>query len=304
MNYKEKYCGVIVPMITPFTETLEIDKQGVENIIEGFRLNRCNAFVLGTTGESSSISNRKKLDLVKYTIEAVDGKDLVYVGISGNCLEETLDNAKRFADQGADVLVAHLPYYYPLDEKQMLNFFEKLADNVPLPLMLYNIPVTTNLSMPIELTDKLSYHENIVGFKDSQRGEERLNKSLNLWKNRKDFTFHLGWSAMSSFGLQNGLDGIVPSSANLVPGLYRGLYDAAKNGDLKKAEELQEITNLISSYYQEGQLLSRAFPIFKAMMNAFGLCKPNVLSPMVTLDSFEIEAIKKEVLEKFQIYIH
>ena len=139
MNYKEKYCGVIVPMITPFTETLEIDKQGVENIIEGFRLNRCNAFVLGTTGESSSISNRKKLDLVKYTIEAVDGKDLVYVGISGNCLEETLDNAKRFADQGADVLVAHLPYYYPLDEKQMLNFFEKLADNVPLPLMLYNI---------------------------------------------------------------------------------------------------------------------------------------------------------------------
>lgn len=302
MNYKEKYCGVIVPMLTPLTESLTIDKKGVENIVNGFMKNKCNAFVLGTTGESSSIPNDKKLDLVKYTVEIVNGKNLVYAGISGNCLEESIENAKKFADQGVDVLVAHLPCYYPISEKHMLNYFEKLADEVTLPLMTYNIPVTTNLSIPLELVDKLSYHENIVGFKDSQRGDDRLKESLKLWKNRNDFTFHLGWAAMSSYGLQNGLDGIVPSSANLVPKLYREIYDAVKRGDIEKAAQIQEITDVISAYYQQGNILSDAFPIFKAMMKSFGLCEPHVASPMMTISSDRLKEIENEVLEKFGKY--
>lgn len=302
MNYKEKYCGVIVPMLTPFKENLDIDKQGVEKIVHGFMQNNCNAFVLGTTGESSSIPNDKKIDLVKYTVEAVMGKNLVYAGISGNCLQESIDNANRFADLGIDVLVAHLPSYYPINEKHMQHYYEKLADAVHLPLMLYNIPVTTNLSMPLKLVDKLSYHDNIIGFKDSQRGEDRLNESLRLWKNRNDFTFHLGWAVMSSYGLQNGLDGIVPSTGNLVPGLYRGIYDAAKSGDTIKAEELQLVTNKISAYYQEGNILSDAFPVFKAMMGAFDLCEPYVASPLLTLSAQELLAVRKDVLEKFGMY--
>jgi 4-hydroxy-tetrahydrodipicolinate synthase len=299
MNIKEKYCGVIVPMLTPLNENLDIDKGGVENIVHEFMQNNCNAFVLGTTGESSSIPIDKKIDLVKYTVEAVKGKNLVYAGISGNCLQECIDNAKQFADIGADVLVAHLPSYYPINEKQMLNYFEKLADAVPLPLMIYNIPVTTNLSMPISLVDKLSHHEKIVGFKDSERGDERLSESLNLWKNREDFTFHLGWAAMSSYGLQNGLDGIVPSSANLVPQLYRKIYDSVKTGDIKEADRIQEITDIISAYYQQGNILSEAFPIFKAMMKSFGLCEPYVASPMINLSQDELKGIKSEVLAKF-----
>ena len=120
------------------------------------------------------------------------------------------------------------------------EYFEKLADASPLPIMLYNIPVTTHLSMPISLVDKLSYHDNIVGFKDSERGDDRLNESLNLWKNRNDFTYHLGWAAMSSYGLQNGLDGIVPSSGNLVPGLYRAIYDNVKAGNFEEANAIQK----------------------------------------------------------------
>lgn len=302
MNYKEKYCGVIVPMLTPLTESLDIDKKGVENIVDGFMKSKCNPFVLGTTGESSSISNDKKLDLVKFTVNAVNQRSLVYAGISGNCLEESINNAKKFADQGVDVLVDHLPCYYPIEEKHMLNYFEKLADAVPLPLMVYNIPVTTKLSMSISLVDKLSYHDNIVGFKDSERGQERLTESLNLWKNRKDFTFHLGWAAMSSYGLQNGLDGIVPSSANLVPQLYREIYDAVKRGDNEEADRIQEITNIVSAYYQQGNILSDAFPVLKAMMKSFGLCEPYVASPMITISSNELKEIENEVLKKFGKY--
>lgn len=302
MSPKEKYCGVIVPMITPLKKNLNIDHEAVEKIVNRFNENRCNTFVLGTTGESSSISKEKKINLVESTIRAVNDENIVYVGISGNCFEETIDSAKKYSDLGADVLVAHLPYYFPLDEKHILTYFEKLANSVPLPLMVYNIPVTTNLSIPLNLIEKLSYHENIIGVKDSQRGEDRLNESIKLWKNRTDFTFHLGWAAMSSYGLQNGIDGIVPSSANLVPNLYRNLYDASKSGDVKIAEEIQDVTNMISAYYQEGQLLSRAFPILKVMMNAFGLCDPYVALPLETLNSDEIVTIKNEVLDKLYKY--
>ena len=303
MTHKEKYCGVIVPMTTPLTQQGEIDQQGVINIVNGLISNRCIPFVLGTTGESLSIGEKQKLDLVRYTVEATAGKDLVYAGISGNCYQESVAQAHAFSDFGADVLVAHLPCYYPIDEAQMEAYYLALADASPLPLMLYNIPVTTNLSMPMDLIDRLSRHENIVGFKDSERGEDRLQQGLELWRDRQDFTYHLGWAAKSSAGLQGGLDGIVPASANLTPGLYRGIYDAVKNGDFDEADRLQAITDEVSAYYQEGRTLSHFIPILKAMLAAADLCEPYVAPPMITLPQQEIEQIKNDVLTRFGQYL-
>lgn len=289
-------------MVTPLEQNTKIDKSGVENVVEGLVKNQCNAFILGTTGEASSLATTEKTDLVKYTVECVRHRNLVYAGISGNCLEESVEIAKKYADLGVDVLVAHLPCYYGLDTDQMLRYYELLAERIPLPLVLYNIPITTNLSIPLEIIDQLSHHEKIVGFKDSQRGEERLSEALKLWKNRTDFAFHLGWAAMSSYAIQNGLDGIVPSSANLVPGLYRSIYDAARKGNMDEAYRLQSVGDDISAYYQEGKSLSRAFPILKTMMDAFGLCKPWVAPPMLNLSKEEQKSVKAEVLELFGEY--
>jgi dihydrodipicolinate synthase/N-acetylneuraminate lyase len=303
MTNKTKYCGVIVPMITPLNENGSIDEAGVCNIVDSLVANKCSPFVAGTTGESSSITDSRKADLVKLAVESTNGKELVYAGIADNCLEASLDKARWYNDLGADVVVAHLPCYYPIDEAQMKTYFTALADTCPLPVMLYNIPVTTNLSVPLALIDELSHHENIVGVKDSERGDDRLRESLDLWAGREDFTCHLGWAAMSSFGLQNGLDGIVPSSANLVPGLYRGIYDAAKGGDFAEADRLQAITDEISAYYQQDQTLSRSIPIFKAMMAAFEICEPYAASPMITLSEAELAAVKADVLERFGEFV-
>lgn len=300
---KATYCGVIVPMITPLDERGAIDEAGVIRIVDNLIENRCSPFVSGTTGESSSISDSRKADLVKVAVEASNGKELVYAGIADNCFEASLNKARWYRDLGADVAVTHLPCYYPIDEAQMKAYFSALADASPLPVMLYNIPVTTNMSVPLSLIDELSRHENIVGLKDSERGDDRLRESLTLWSGREDFTFHLGWAAMSSFGLQNGLDGIVPSSANLVPGLYRGIYDAAKSGDFAEADRLQAITDEISAYYQKDQSLSRSVPIFKAMMAAFEICGPYVASPMITLSGRELAAVREDVLERFSEFV-
>ena len=303
MTIKETYCGVIVPMITPLDARGAIDEEGMRRIVSGLVTNRCSPFVAGTTGESSSLSDARKAELVRIAVDEAAGRELVYAGIADNCFEESLAKARLYKDLGADVVVGHLPCYYPIDADQMRAYFLALADACPLPVVMYNIPVTTHLSIPLELIDELSHHENIVGIKDSERGDDRLRDSLELWRDREDFTFHLGWAAMSSYGLQNGLDGIIPSSANLVPAVYRGIYDAVRSGDIAEADRLQAIGNEISDYYQQGYLLSRSFPIFKAMLYEFGLCGPYAASPMLTLSGEELDKVRAEVRERFGQYV-
>jgi dihydrodipicolinate synthase/N-acetylneuraminate lyase len=304
MTNKERYIGVVVPMITPLGADGDLDAAATRRIVEGIVSARCAPFVAGTTGESASLSDAQKTALVRETVGQTAGRQLVYAGISDNRLASALDKAHQYQALGADVVVAHLPCYYAIDEDQMKRWYLALAERSPLPVILYNIPVTTGLSMSLALVDALSRHENIVGFKDSERGEERLNKALALWRDREDFTFHLGWAAMSAHGLKNGLDGIVPSSANLVPALYHALYDAAKRGDFAEADRLQAITDDISRYYQEGHILSRAIPRFKALMAAAGLCGPHVAPPMLPLSDAELARVAEEAHARFGAYLN
>lgn len=297
-----KFKGVIVPMITPFTNNLDIDRDASERIVENLVTNDCSVFILGTTGEALSVRQSEKSLLAETVTRAANGRRTVYAGISGNCFDESVESARRFRDVGVDALVAHLPAFYPLSDDHMLHYFESLADAVPLPLILYNMPATTHHSLSLEIIDKLSQHDNIIGLKDSERGDERLDKALDKWKDREDFVFHLGWAAKSSYGVRNGLDGIVPSTANLVPSLYSELFEAAANGNSEKADQLQELTNAISAYYQAGNLLSEAIPRLKGMMQTFGLCTNKVKLPMLQISDELQGKIDAEVLQKYSKY--
>jgi len=286
-----KFKGVIVPMITPFNEDLSLDLASTRRILDTFIEANVSLFLLGTTGESVSIPEKQKLQLVKTACRYLKGKIQIFTGISGNCLSESIDQAKSFVQSGVDAVVAHLPFYYPLESNQMLRYFEQLADNVPCPLILYNIPATTKQSLPLNVVDQLSHHPNIAGIKDSERGKERLDESLKLWRNRTDFVHLIGWAVQSTYALQNGSAGLVPSSANLIPELYKDLYESVIADDIAKALVIQDKTNKITEIYQKDRNLSQSIPALKTMMSAFGLCQPYVLSPMFSLVAREKELI-------------
>jgi 4-hydroxy-tetrahydrodipicolinate synthase len=303
MDIKKKYCGVIVPMVTPFTKELKVDLQASERILSSFLKANVSPFLAGTTGESVSITDAEKLSLIKSAVNFVNHRTIVYAGISGNCLQESIENAKRYAGVGADVVVAHLPFYYPLSNSQMLRYFEELADSVPCPLILYNIPATTKQSIPLEVIEKLSYHPNISGIKDSERGIERLDKSLELWRNRTDFVHLMGAAVQSAYALLNGSDGIIPSTGNITPKLYQEMYTAAIVKDSDKVNELQDLTNKISEIYQKDRNLSQSIPALKVMMSVYGLCEPYVLPPMYTLEADEQEFVKDQTRKTLDIVL-
>lgn len=282
-------------MITPVNEDNSIDGDAVIRITDTFIRADCVPFVLGTTGESASLAASQKLDLVKKTVEAVNGRLKVFAGISGTSLTEAVEHAKAFRDMGVDVLVTTLPYYYPISPKEMIRFFEQLADAIEYPVILYNMPSTVGESIPIEVADRLSHHPNIVGMKDSERSIDRINDSISLWRDREDFAFYLGWAAQSAYALLHGSDGIVPSTANFVPDLFRKLYDAGVAGKKDEAFYLQQVTDELSLIYQKDRKLNASLPALKVLMSELGLCKPYAIPPMYEIEQDEQMKLKAEL---------
>ena len=297
MKNSKKYHGVVVPMVTPLNKDLSIDLDAVTVLVNHLIGGGCHPFVLGTTGESSSVSFESKVALVKKTVEVVKGKVTVYAGISGNCFQESLDQAKVYADLGVDVLVAHVPYYYPLSQNHILNYFNQLASAVSLPLIVYNMPMTTNMSIDLEIADELSRHPNIVGYKESERGEERMVKAIGLWKDRADFSYLLGWAVKSYEGMLLGADGLVPSTGNLTPQLYNTIYESVLSGNNEAAQKAQQKSDVISKVYQENQIVTNAIPILKTMLAHYNLCKNEVLLPMIKVNKSNEQEIQTKMTE-------
>jgi 4-hydroxy-tetrahydrodipicolinate synthase len=281
-------------MITPFTEDGKIDMAAAKKVTEHIVAGGASAFVLGTTGEAASVPNSQRAAFVEAAVLQTAGRTFTYAGIASNCFDDSVGAAKKYFDVGVDVVVANLPSYYPLVAEHMLRYYEKLGESIPGPLIVYNITITTHMSIPLDVVEKLSSHPNIVGLKDSEKNEERFKEAIGMWKDREDFSHFTGSAALSTMAVLLGSDVIVPSTGNFVPKIYVELFEAAAAGDEAKAQELQEKTNELGRIYQKGRVLSQSLPALKVIMNELGLCGEAVLPPMLKPSAEE----KADILDK------
>jgi dihydrodipicolinate synthase/N-acetylneuraminate lyase len=283
-------------MVTPFTVEGKIDPESVHRIVDHLITGGADGiFALGTTGEAASISMMEKQKMIEAVAGYTKNRALVYAGISSNCLHESITAAKSYRDLGVDVLVAHSPHYYSLDEDELFRYFMKLADSVPGPLMIYNIPKTTGVSLSIDLVEKLSDREKIIGLKDSENTPGRLEAAIERFSDRSDFSYVVGCAPLSAKGVALGAAGIVPSSANLQPRLYKTLFEKARDGDAPAAMKLQEQTDQVSALYQRNRSLGQSLAALKAAMHSLGFCEPTVLPPLETLQEEDMAEIQKRI---------
>ncbi len=293
MKTEKKYQGTIVPVIAPLTADYKLDQEAVEKIFTHLYRSEAAPFILGTTGESASLPNSFKEDYLKAAARFRSKDTLLYAGISSNILEDSIEFAKRCFDAGVDAVAATLPTYYHLSEDQMKKYFIRLADEIPGPLIIYNIPATTHMSISLKLMDELSYHENIVGTKDSERSEKRLDESLTLWKDRKDFSHFLGWAAKSAYALINGSDGLVPSTGNVTPAIYMEMCHAVLSGDFEKAYRHQSQSDLMGNLYQHERSLGESLWALKVLMKDLGLCSSIMMPPLQGLSLQEENDLRR-----------
>ncbi len=277
---KKKYRGTIVPAITPLNADLTLDAGAVERLFLLFRQHGAQPFILGTTGEAASLPVSLKQEYIRVAGRIKQPGDILYAGISSNCLQDSVEAASFAFDSGVDVVVATLPSYYTLTEGQMLVYFEQLAFQVKGPLIIYNIPATTHHSIPLSIIDRLSHHPNIVGTKDSERSDERLQNSLKLWSGRSDFSHFLGWAAKSGEALLAGGDGLVPSTANFAPAVYCDMEKAVEKGDKEMVGQLQFLSDELGNTYQSGRTLGESLAALKLIMENEGLCQSYMMPPL------------------------
>lgn len=300
----KKFTGVIVPMITPFKRNGEIDENAIIKIIENFIKVGVNPFILGTTGESASISDEEKFRFAQIVSKNFKGKTILYAGVGSNDIKLSVEYAKQYYDLGFDCCVAHLPSYYPITDSQILKYYENLIEQIPSDLMLYNIKATTHLSIPVDIVKKLSQHERIVGLKDSERDFERIKDLINFAKEKNDFSFLIGWGSKCGDGLLLGADGIVPSTGNITPGLFKEMLNAVKQKDINTVRKIQLIADEISEVYQKNKLLSESLAALKVMMETEQLCEKFVLPPLTEIEGKEYDDIRKgytELIEKYEL---
>jgi len=291
--------GIVPPIVTPLLDQEQLDLAGLERLIDRVLAGGVHAlFALGTTGEGPSLSYALRHQFVERVCELVDSRVPVLVGITDTAFDESIELAEKAYAAGASGLVAAAPYYLPLSQPELAAYVESLVEQIPLPLMLYNMPACTKVEFEPQTVRQLSAIEGVVGLKDSSGSREYIRKVHALLTDRPDFTLLVGPEELLAESVRLGAHGGVNGGANMFPALYVALYEAAVAGDQERMDRLQEHVMRISrSIYAVGKDASRHVRGTKSALKWMGVCDDYVAQPFRRLAGAEREAVGRYVQE-------
>lgn len=296
MSFPKPFRGIIPPMITPLHPDFSLDEKCLRILIEHMISGGIHGlFILGTTGEFPSLSSKVKKRLIELTCQLVNHRIPVLVGITDCSFEESLDLAETAKNAGADVLVATNPFYMNIGQDELVYYFSKLADDVDLPLFLYNMPSHTGTNLDLETVISLSQHPNIAGIKDSSGNLKYFESLCDNLREDADFTVLVGPEEILVETLNMGGHGGVTGGANLFPQLYVKLFEAVEYQDLEKIDLLcKTVLFLSKNLYSHGTYQSNYLKGLKAALSFEGLCQGNLALPLCAFSENEKKALKEK----------
>lgn len=294
----KKIRGIIPPMVTPLKGNNELDNEGIVNLVERMIEGGVHGlFLLGTTGEAQSLTYELRREFVKEVCGKVAGRVPVLVGITDTSFDESVRMAEFAKGNGAAGVVAAAPYYSPLSQVELYEYFMALADASPLPLYLYNMPSHVKAFLEVQTVLKLARHPNIVGLKDSSANMNYFRTLYHHLGGRDDFALYVGPEELTGECILMGADGGINGGANLFPEIYVEMFNAAEAGDLKKVRELQErIMEISTSLYTIGKYGSSYLKGVKCALSLLGICNGYLAWPYREFEPSERVLIRKALI--------
>lgn len=292
--------GIIPPMVTPLTDRDTLDVAGLERLVDRLIDGGVSGlFALGTTGEAPSLSHRLRRETVERTCRAVDGRVPVLVGITDTSLVESVQLARASAELGAAAVVTSAPFYFPAGQPELREYLEELLPELPLPLMLYNMPALTKTHFSREVVDWALDQEGIVGLKDSSGDLVYFKNMLRLAAaKRPDWSLLVGPEELLAESVLLGGHGGVNGGANLHPRLYVDLYEAARSGDLAEARRLSgQVMELSERLYTVGHHGSAIIKALKCSLSILGVCDDFMAAPFHKFHEKERDLVKERLQE-------
>lgn len=288
--------GIVVPTVTPIDADEKVDipalKKLLNHLVDG---GVHGIFALGTSGEFARLEEEEKQVVLETTVGEVKNRVPVYVGVADCGTKRVISNIRKAEKAGADIIVATLPYYYPVkDKEEQLRFFRAISEATDLPVMLYNIPSTTSANIDIEVIKKASERENIIGIKDSSGDIGYLKQIIDLGLG-EEFRILVGEEKIAKEGLMAGAHGLVPSLGNVFPELLVNLYKACMECNEERAAVLQDEVDKINKLNRYSNSWLGPIIFRKKVLSMMGICSENMTEPYVGMD----EKVTEEIEEIF-----
>jgi 2-dehydro-3-deoxy-D-pentonate aldolase len=284
-----KLSGVIVPHVTPLTRDEQLDAAGLERLLE-FLLGAGvhGIFSNGSMGGFAFYPDAMQYETIARTAGIVRGRVPVLAGVADTSTTRVLARVREAATLGADALVVLPPYYYLCRQDEIERFFRTVADESPLPIVLYDNPKLAKNAIAPDTLAALAAHPNIIGAKVSAPDVFKWQTILRLDLPRERFALICGVEPMMGLGLQLGFDGVTGGVHNLVPGLAVALYDAAKAGRAADVESIQQKLNRVYRVFE----IDGGWRGAELTLSALGICHKVTAAP----HDLPIPAEKREAI--------
>ncbi len=252
--------GVLPALITPFTKDNKIDKQGLKQNIGFLIENGVSGIVpCGTTGESATLSIKEHEQVIEIAVECSTVP--VVAGTGSNNTTEAIELTRFAKDAGADAALLITPYYNKPNDRGMLAHFKKIANEVDIPMIVYNVPSRTGINLKPELVAELAKESNIIGIKEASGNLDQVTRIIEMTQD-EDFVVFSGDDGLTLPIMAIGGVGVISVVANVAPKLTVSMVEAFQRGDMDEARRLHlALAPLIRAVFLE----TNPIPIKKAV---------------------------------------
>ena len=284
--------GSIVALVTPFKEDESVDFEKLEQLLEFHIANSTDAIlVLGTTGESSTMTHEEDDEVVEFTVNKVNKRVPVIVGSGSNCTKDALEKSVKYEQMGADALLVISPYYNKANEAGMIKHFTTIADAINIPMILYNVPGRTGCAISEKVVAQLSKHPNICGIKEAS-GNIGYATNIARYVN-EEFVMYSGNDDMITTMLALGASGVISVVANILPKETHEIVMDFLNGDVKAslAKQLKYLDVIHALFVEVNPI-----PV-KQALNEIGMDVGGYRLPLCEMSEANKEVLRKAMKE-------
>lgn len=284
------FYGTGVAMVTPFLEDGSVDYNALEKTIEHLVGGKVEYIVvMGTTAESATLTSEEKKQIFEFTAKITDNRVPLMAGIGGNNTAEIVEAVSKFDLSGYKAVLSVVPYYNKPNQEGIYQHYKAVAEASKLPILLYNVPGRTGVTMSAETTLRLAKLDNILGVKEASGSFDIFNEIAA--RKPKDFLLISGDDPVTLPMIALGAVGIISVIGNAVPAQLSEMVRKCLAGDFKGAQEAHySFLAFTRLCFAEGNPAG-----VKAGMQVLGLCEDHLRLPLVKVSDESRSKITIEI---------
>ena len=284
--------GSLVALVTPLLKNGDVDYESLSNLLDWHIANETDGIVsVGTTGESATLNVKEHIEVIDYSVKYVQNRIPVIAGTGANSTDEAIELSLEAKLKGADYVLLVTPYYNKPNQKGLLAHYEKIANNVDIKQILYNVPSRTACDLKPETVSILSEHKNIVGLKEAVDDIERIKELVKISNNSADFAILSGDDPTFMNALIEGAHGVISVAANVIPKSISQICKYIRENNISEAKKLNEVN---SNIYRLLFVESNPIPV-KWMLTKMGMIENSIRLPLIELDETYHDEILSEL---------